>query len=266
MKKKPTNRYTQILERIFRNFYKADEKEFEFDRDDIVKTAAELKIGLPKNIGDILYSFRYRTELPDSISDKTPPGYHWVIRPAGRGKYKMALAVQSVISPSPLMVGIKIPDATPGIINQYALNDEQALLAIIRYNRLIDIFTGLTCYSLQSHLRTTARGLGQVETDEVYIGIDKRGAHYILPIQAKGRKDKIGIIQIEQDLTMCKTKFPHLITRAIAAQFTDQKIIVLFEFESTKDGIRISQERHYRLCSPDELGPEELREYQSRSF
>jgi hypothetical protein len=55
----------------------------------------------------------------------------------------------------------------------YALNDEQALLAKLRYNGLVDIFVGIACYSLQSHLRTTVSGLGQVEIDEIYIGIDK---------------------------------------------------------------------------------------------
>jgi hypothetical protein len=62
------------------------------------------------------------------------------------------------------------------------MNDEQALLARLRYNRMVDIFTGLTCYSLQSHLRTTLRDGSQVETDEIYIGLDKRGVHYVLPV------------------------------------------------------------------------------------
>jgi hypothetical protein len=47
---------------------------------------------------------------------------------------------------------IKVPDATPGVIAKYALSDEQALLAKLRYNRLVDLFTAITCYSLQSHL------------------------------------------------------------------------------------------------------------------
>jgi hypothetical protein len=70
------------------------------------------------------------------------------------------------------------------------LNDEQSLLAKLRYNRLIDIFTGLTCYPLQSHLRTTLRDGSQIETDEIYIGLDKRGAHYVIPVQAKGPEIK----------------------------------------------------------------------------
>lgn len=83
----------------------------------------------------------------------------------------------------------------------------------------LGVFTGLSCYSLQSHLRTTVQGIGQVETDEVYIGLDKRGVHFILPVQAKGKSDRIGQVQIEQDLALCAEKFPSLICRPIAAQF-----------------------------------------------
>ena len=47
------------------------------------------------------------------------------------------------------------------------LRDGPALLAKVRYNRLVDIFIGITCYSLQNHLRTTVRSIGQVEIDEI---------------------------------------------------------------------------------------------------
>lgn len=112
------------------------------------------------------------------------------------------------IEPSKLLAETKILDATPGIIARYAISDEQGLLARLRYNRLIDIFTGVTCYSLQNHLRTSVNGIGQVETDELYIGVDRRGAHYVFPVQAKGGSDKLGIVQIEQDFAMCAQKFP----------------------------------------------------------
>jgi len=42
------------------------------------------------------------------------------------------------ITPSEMMAETKIPDATPGIIFKYAVRDEQALLAAVRYNRLSD--------------------------------------------------------------------------------------------------------------------------------
>ena len=104
----------------------------------------------------------------------------------------------------------------------------------------------------------------QVETDEIYIGLDKRGAHYVLPVQAKGGKDKIGVVQIEQDFELCALKFPHLICRAIAAQFMEDNLIALFEFEQTIEGIKVSSEKHYRLVKPNELSPEELQSYSVR--
>jgi hypothetical protein len=263
MEKEP-NRYTKILEAIFTRHFKKNATEIEFERTELSQVADELGITLPKNLGDVLYSFRYRTLLPKSITSKAPKGYEWIIRPAGKGKYKLVTVRQSNIIPSNILAETKIPDATPGVIVTYSLNDEQSLLAKLRYNRLIDIFTGLTCYSLQSHLRTTLRDGSQVETDEIYIGLDKRGAHYILPVQAKGGKDKIGIVQIEQDFELCAIKFPKLVCRAISAQFMEYNLIALFEFEQTIDGIKVSSEKHYRLVGSDELPPEELQSYYVR--
>jgi hypothetical protein len=90
---------------------------------------------------------------------------------------------------------------------------------------LIDVFTGLTTYSLQNHLRRGVKGLGQVETDEVYIGLDKHGAHYVLPVQAKGGKDRMSVVQIEQDFALCAQEFSLLLCRPIGAQFMADGVI-----------------------------------------
>lgn len=158
----------------------------------------------------------------------------------------------------------KVPDATPGIVALYSFDDEQALLAKLRYNRLIDIFTGLTCYSLQNHLRTTVPNMGQVETDEIYVGVDKRGAHYVLPVQAKGGTDKHNVVQIEQDFALCAVKFPTLICRAIGAQFMEDNLIAMFEFETGEGGVTLRAEKHYRLVPIDELTEDDLKNYRDR--
>ena len=258
------NRYSQIIEAIFLKYYKKGKKEISFSRSEIEVIAAKLKIALPKNLGDVLYSFRYRAVLPESITQKAPKDFVWIIRPAGRSLYKFVLTKQPHFLPTKNLAETKIPDATPGIISKYAMNDEQGLLAKVRYNRLIDIFTGLTCYSLQNHLRTTVPEMGQVETDELYIGLDKRGAHYVIPVQAKGGTDKLGVVQIEQDFAVCSSKFPHLICKPIATQFMDNGAIALFEFEQNNGEIAIVSEKHYRLVRPEDLTPEELEKYKVR--
>ncbi|MBX3011566.1 MAG: hypothetical protein KF832_08655 [Caldilineaceae bacterium] len=258
-------RYTQIIEKIFFRHYHFGATEVAFARSEINEVAAELGLKPISNVGDAIYSFRFRSELPQRIKDTAPVGLEWIIRQAGISQYKFVLSKFVNIVPTEGLVVTKIPEATPGVIAKYALDDEQALLAKLRYNRLIDIFTGITCYSLQNHLRTTAPALGQVETDEVYIGIDMRGIHYVLPVQAKGGKDKLGVVQIEQDIAMCESKFPTLICKPIAAQFMRDNVIALFQFEQSTEGVAISLEKHYKLVTPDELSREELLRYQQRT-
>lgn len=259
------NRYTRLIAHIFESHYAEGSTEIPFERDEIALAAEALGVRLPKNLGDLIYSFRYRGSLPKAIQDCAPEGHEWIIRPAGRGRYKFVATSSPVtIHPDTLLADTKIPDATPGLIELYALNDEQALLAKLRYNRRIDIFTGVSCYSLQSHLRTQVRGLGQVETDEVYVGVDQRGVHYVFPVQAKGGHDHLNVVQIEQDVALCAAKFPHLVCRPIAAQFLAEDLIALFGFEQGEYGVVKNAERHYRLVPADELSPDDLARYRLR--
>jgi hypothetical protein len=263
------DKYLNLIERVFFKAYKEGASEVLFTADDVILAASELGIEGASNPADVRYTFRHRKELPDSIKRMAPPGTNWVIRPAGRSRYKFeATKALTSIHASAGLIVTDVPDATPGVISLYALSDEQALLAKIRYNRLLDIFTRVACYPLQSHLRTTVKKLGraQIETDEVYIGIDRRGAHYVFPVQAKTRKERLGTIQIEQDFAMCSEKFPRLICQPIAAQFLDEDRIALFMFEQSSSGVVISLERHYRLVPSDEFRPDELAIYRDRAF
>jgi hypothetical protein len=69
------------------------------------------------------------------------------------------------------------------------------------------------------------------------------------------------VVQIEQDIEMCLAKFPGLVCRAIAAQYMDENLMALFEFEQTNEGIKVASEKHYRLVKPDELSFDELQSY-----
>ncbi len=253
------SRYSQVLELIFSRKYKRGASEIEFDRDEIIATAAELGFTV-KNVGDLVYSFRYRARLPASIQ-KAAGDRMWIIRPAGTARYRLVLVPMRDFTPNQNIMPIKVPDATPGIVARYALSDEQALLAKLRYNRLIDTFTGITCYSLQSHLKTSVPELGQVETDELYVGVDKRGAQFVIPVQAKGGRDRLNMVQIEQDMALCANRFAELTCRPIGAQFMGTDVIAIFEFAMTDEGVMIATERHYRLVAPDDLTAQDLIAY-----
>ena len=257
------SRYAALIERIFFERYEPGLAEVAFSREDLAKAAKDLGIPLPKNLGDVIYSMRYRSSLPEAIRRTQPEDKEWVIEGKGRSEYAFRLVAVNRIVPNPNMAAIKIPDATPEIVATYALSDEQALLAKVRYNRLLDIFLGVAAYSLQNHLRTYVKRLGQVEIDEIYVALDKRGRQYVLPVQAKGGSDRLSTVQTKQDIACCAEKFPQLICRPISAQFISDDLIALFELRLSGEEVRIVEEKHYKLVPGDQISEDDLRSYDS---
>jgi hypothetical protein len=258
------NRYQTLVKKIFFDRYTEGAIEVAFERKDLETAAAELGIVLPKNLGDVIYSIRYRTRMPPEVQETQPPGMEWIVEGTGRALYSFKLVTINRIVPNSALVKVKIPDATPEIIGAYALSDEQALLAKVRYNRLLDIFLGVAAYSLQNHLRTTVRGVGQIEIDEIYVGIDRQGRQYVFPVQAKGGNDQLSVVQTKQDMRCCEEKFPNLICRSISAQFMADDSIAIFELTLEDDQVKVVEERHYKLVPANQISDTDLQSYSHR--
>lgn len=261
--KKP-NRYSEIVAAVFSQNRKKGATKVPFEREQFVDIAHSKNIALPKNLGDAIYSFKYRASLPSSITETAPEGYEWIIAGTGIAKYEFRLVKPLRIEPRDGLAVVKIPDATPEIIEAYAKSDEQALLAKVRYNRLIDIFLGITASSLQNHMRTTVKGIGQIEIDELYVGLDRHGRQYVAPVQAKGGKDKHGRQQTEQDIACCAEKFPSLICRPVSAQFITKTKIAMFELGMQDDEVRLISEEHYELVPASAISDRDLQTYRNR--
>jgi hypothetical protein len=259
------NRYKTLIEKIFFDRYQDGATDLPFERIDLETAATQLDITLPRNLGDVIYSMRYRSGMPDSVLDIQPNEMEWIIEGTGRALYSFKLVKINRILPNSQLVAVKVPDSTPEIILSYDLSDEQALLAKVRYNRLVDVFLGIVTYSLQNHLRTTVRGVGQIEIDEIYAGIDKQGRQYVLPVQAKGGTDQLSVVQTKQDVACCAEKFPNMICRAISTQFMEDDLIALFELTVDNDEVKVVEERHYRLVPGNQISPNDLRSYSQRS-
>ncbi len=270
---KADTRYIQIMRRLFERHLAPGAQSFTWDRKEIREIARELKIEEPSNFGDVIYSIRHgREELPTEIAALAPAGKFWLLLPDGRGKYKFILSTAAIIEPD-FRPPIKIPDATPQIVGQYALGDEQAVLARLRYNRLVDIFLGVSASPLQSHLRATVEAFNrsQIETDDLYVGVDVVGAQYIIPIQAKGEDENIGAVQAIQDIYCCREKFSSLICRAIAAKTvaidegpdgSDIYTIALLELAITNEfDVWVPRQERYQLVPAASISPEELERY-----
>lgn len=258
-------KYAKIIEWVFNNNYAVDKKRLPFTRQELVTASESLGFDRMKNLGDIPYSFRFRRDLPEQIQRTAPAGQEWIILGAGIGLYEFRLALSGKVAPSKNRLRIKILDATPEIVRHYAPGtDEQALLTRARYNRLIDIFTGLTCYSVQNHLRTTVEGIGQVEVDEIYVGINRRGTHFVIPCQAKSAKDRFGIVQVIQDIALCEIRYPNAVCKPVAIQFVGQDGVAMLELALAETDevlmLNVVEEKHYELVPRTEIIEEELKQ------
>lgn len=73
----------------------------DFERPDIAAAAERRGVPAPSNVGDVVYSARYRRTLPESIQATATEGHEWIIRGAGRGRYRFGRNDPSIRRPRP---------------------------------------------------------------------------------------------------------------------------------------------------------------------
>jgi len=239
--------YDKVIVRLFMSKFKDNMAEIEFTKDELVEAAQELGIPI-RNVPDIVYTYRSRRNLPDMILEKG----NWVIMPKGKGKFSFFKSARKpFVEVQEGLQKIEVLNAVPEIVEKYAQDDEQAVLTEIRYNRLTDILTKVTCFHLQSHARTTVEGEGQIEIDDIYVGVDREGVRYILPLEAKSsdERDKLGWVQVANMIKFAHQKYPDLKCKPIAAKPVQKHLIYLIEFNDNPDAeqVAIVQTKLYEL-------------------
>ena len=85
------SKYEKVILKLFNDRFRPGYEKVIFTRDDIENAAADLKIPRPKNLGDVVYSYRYRKRLPEGISNTAPEGKEWYIKGEGGGLYASTL-------------------------------------------------------------------------------------------------------------------------------------------------------------------------------
>jgi hypothetical protein len=244
--------YDRVITSLFSSKYKEGAKEIDFTKDELVAAAKKLKITI-RNVPDVVYTYRSRSNLPQSILAKG----NWIIKPKGKGRLSFFKSKRKpFVEIQEGLMDIEIPNALPEIVEKHASGDEQALLSSIRYNRLVDIFTGITCFHLQSHIRTTIEGEGQIEVDNLYVGIDSEGTEYVFPLEAKSPddRDKVGWVQVSNMVKFAHQYFPKLKCRPIAAKPASHDKIYLIEFNNNLNSEKVSivQVKSYKLIREKE--------------
>lgn len=228
------SKYARVIERVFsEKLEKYDANEpIPFRRADLERAIEELDVSVG-NVPDIPYTYRSRRQLPENILDR---GYTAVVIDDSReGEDPTYLFTRrEQLIPIPEDVDREQNTSTsllPDPVRRYISDDEQGALTQVRYAGLLDEFTGLDTYHLQSHLRMRVSGR-EAELDDLYIGVSDDGSHHALAVEAKGADETLNKNQLARNTRGIENKpeYPDSV-RTLGVKLDDDGQFFLFEFD-----------------------------------
>ncbi|MGH2543506.1 MAG: hypothetical protein ACRDIB_11935 [Ardenticatenaceae bacterium] len=249
-------RYDKAFIEMFKRVYKPNATEVPYTLRQLREAAREVGIEI-KNIPDVNYGYRVgRYDIPNEISE---PGKWWIIEGVKKGEYKLVQLRRSPWFTVPRDLYItEIPEATPDIVLKYGGSDEQGMLTRVRYNRLVDTFLSLTAYHLQGHARSAVPGMGQVEVDDLYVGVNTAGEWHVIPVEAKSKGDRVrlGVVQVRQMILYARHNYSSLTLRPVGFKILADGSLVFMEFddEINYDQMSVKRYARYRLIRDDTPG------------
>ncbi len=246
--------YVPILREIFREKYVVGCTVIDFTLDDVRRWADTLGI-VTRNPADVIYRMRARTKLPIEILEA---GFY-ILRAIGRGKYRLEVAESTIleIPDHPItealdLTPLPVRRLLPEILSEI---DEQGLLTMISYCKLLDHFTGLQVFRLRSHVRKSVATIGQAELDEIDVGVALRDDEIpvIFPIEAKAADEAVNRVQISAMVIYCAEYFPGHEIRPLAIKLDYDSLIHFLEFNPSPEaaGLKIVKSCGYRLSLSD---------------
>ena len=114
--------------------------------------------------------------------------------------------------------------------------DEQALLTVASFCRVLDHFTGMTIFRLRSHVRKSVPGVGQAELDAIDVGISRSDDDIpvVFPIEAKALADALNRVQIFNMVQYAEYYYPELVVRPLAIKVDEASVLHVIEFNVPK--------------------------------
>lgn len=100
-------------------------------------------------------------------------------------------------------------------------------------------------------MRSSVQDIGQVEIDDLYVGVDTEGRWYVIPVEAKsvGPKERLGVVQIRQMILFAKQSYGELALRPVGVKPLADGSCVLLEFDDEEELEAIAVKRYARYKS-----------------
>lgn len=246
------NRYEAIILQIFLEKYRQTDTPISFTKDDLRASAESLLIDLPQNLSDVVYALRYRSPIPASIQQTADKGQEWVIETVGRSKYWLIQRPSQKIEADPEAIDFLIEDETPSIVQDFGMKGASLLDCILRKNLILDQFLGSPVEHLQSHVRASVKGVGQVEIGSLFFSQIENA---IMPVCLVAKPGAFNLSKATQAMKFASEHYGRLDCRPVVAQLLADSKVALFELTGSPETPCVLQEAHFTLTPKSEQTP-----------
>jgi hypothetical protein len=227
----------------------------DFPRHFLLEQAKKRNIGNP---ADIVHRFKGRGALPEELVAMGFAGLEAIDRDTLRlVRYSPNIALPTKLS-KPLLVRNLVPTS---VWEAGFPRDEQALMAITRYSRLVAFLLGLQdCNHVVTHWKTRLVDGTQVEIDDFYLGSEPtRGRQVAVPVEAKLRADQIQAGQIVGGSRLARERYPSAQVVPVAFAYLDatKTMVLALQFGESDQAKDLTPVKH-AVYSFIESGPPPL--------
>lgn len=243
------NRYGASILPIFLERYRQTNTPIRFTKDDLRLAAEGLDIDLPQNLSDVVYALRHRSPIPKYIQQTAEDGQEWIIETVARGKYQLIQRPCQNIEADPTAYDFLVEDQTPSIARDFAMKGAPLLECILRKNQILESFLSSPVEHLQSHVRASVTGVGQVEIGSLFFG-PTDGT--IVPVCLIAKPGEFNLTKVTQAMKFASEHYGELNCRPIVAQLLSDSKVALFELYGTPESPQVLQEAHFSLARVSE--------------
>ena len=243
------NRGSAILSLIFAERYRGSNTPVSFTKDDLQTAGEDLGIDLPKNLSDVIYALRHRSPIPEGIQRTALKGQDWVIETVGRSEYWLIQRPCQRIEADPSAFDYLFEDETPRIARDFGMKGAPLLDCILRKNQILKKFLGSPVEHLQSQVRASVKGVGQVEVGSLFFS-DINGE--VIPVCLIAKPGEFNLAKAAQNMRFAAAHYPEMDCRPVVAQLLSEKRVALFELSGSPETPHVLHEAHFSLAPRSE--------------
>lgn len=248
-KEKKTNKGKSKLfvDYLFKNYKcKKNKDNILFTRDDIISFFKKNHIKTPKNIGDLIYNLRYRSDYLSSYDYFLKKDYTWTLISLNTGEYALVAKKQLRLPDLESLEINYIDDITPAHIHNLRTYNDQSLLMKILQNNILQEFLEDEVMTLQMHHKINLKDWGQAEIDGL---LASNTQPHLYLTEVKGYTEVIGWPQMIQLKLYSQQQHPETPFTPIFIQSHKDMSFSIISFDFTKSFPIVKKYKRYMFTN-----------------